>query len=320
MLVTSKAEKGSNYYIAGDWGTTHLRLALVQKDDGICIMEKRGPGIGQIRPSEIPHVFGALVHDWIANHAVTDAVLCGMAGSNIGWLDAGYVPCPAHIDEIRNRFARTRYENVSVSIVPGLKCVNLAGAPDVMRGEETQLLGALQRKPVLGQGQHLICMPGTHTKWTLFADGVAETFLTSVSGELFAALAEHSVLVKAGTPSVQVDWAFELGLERALALPDADLQHLIFETRSRQIADGIDNGEARSFLSGVLIGRDVMSAWRLFEKEIGSPMITIIGNRSLGHLYRMACGKLQVQCETLDGHQLSLAGIHCLAEREIVHG
>ncbi len=73
-------------------------------------------------------------------------------------------------------------------IIPGLRCAGLTGAPDVMRGEETQVLGWLAQHPDRQQGRHLVCHPGTHAKWVVVEDGRIVRFVTAMTGEMFAVL------------------------------------------------------------------------------------------------------------------------------------
>ena len=116
-----------------------------------------------------------------------------MVGSSIGWVETPYADCPVHPDALAE--ACVPLKNGRVHVVPGLACRNRFEAPDVMRGEETQVLGALQRLPELGSGKRLLCLPGTHTKWVMLLDGTITDFLTAPVGELYEVLARHSILV-----------------------------------------------------------------------------------------------------------------------------
>src|SRR4051812_42565669 len=145
-------------YIAGDWGTSNLRLRLCAAD-GSVLDSRDGPGAADSR-GRFAEVFDGLTADWRATPL--PALLCGMAGWTFGWVEAPYLPCPEDIDSVADALTRARAD---VHIAPGMRCANPLGAPDVMRGEETQLLGALELRPELAQGRHLVCMPGTHTKW-----------------------------------------------------------------------------------------------------------------------------------------------------------
>ena len=117
-----------------------------------------------------------------------------MVGSSFGWVEAPYVACPARARADRGK-ACVAMRDGRVHIVPGLSCRNRLDAPDVLRGEETQILGALAGDSGARRGT-LLCLPGTHTKWVLLEDGHgARNSSPPSTGELFALLKRHSVLV-----------------------------------------------------------------------------------------------------------------------------
>lgn len=292
--------------IAGDWGTTHLRLFLVD-DDATVRASLDGPGVTQAT-DRFDAVLSDLTGAW-QQQGPLPIVLCGMVGSTIGWTNVPYVPCPAHPARIAGAMARVA--DRSIFIAPGLSCRNRLDAPDVMRGEETQILGALHRNPLLTRGRHVLCLPGTHAKWAVLRDGSIEEFLTAVTGELFAVINQHSVLVRAGDHAADFDdSAFDAGMQRALDHPQAALTHLLFECRSRQVAGDLARHQAPDFLSGLLIAHDVLGAMRLFaDVTTGSSTVTIIASPGLAQRYRRALQALHVNTAIVDGSQASLAGL-----------
>src|SRR4051812_27234912 len=250
----------SSVTIFGDWGTSRLRLYLRQ---GKSVLDRRdGPGISALTKSP-RDTFLDLVGDW-REAGPSQALLCGMVGSRNGWQEAAYAPCPANAADIRERLLHLDADGLPVAIVPGLSCRNALGGPDVMRGEETQILGALSLNPDLAKGRHLLALPGTHTKWVVVEDGAITSFLTAPVGELYALLREHSILAKAAPgDGPESPEGFASGLARIVEQGPARLPHLIFETRSRQLLDGLPKDEAMGFLSGLLIGADTAttSSW-----------------------------------------------------------
>jgi 2-dehydro-3-deoxygalactonokinase len=232
--------------IFGDWGTSRLRLYLRQ---GKSVLDRRdGPGIGALQASP-RDTFLDLVGDW-REARPSLALLCGMVGSRNGWAEAAYAPCPASAADIRERLLRLDADGLPVAIAPGLSCRNALGGPDVMRGEETQILGALALNPDLAKGRHLLALPGTHTKWVVVEDGAIASFLTAPVGELYALLREHSILAKAAPgDGPESPEGFARGVARIVEQGPARLPHLIFETRSRQLLDGLPKDEAMGFLS-----------------------------------------------------------------------
>ncbi|HMN45385.1 MAG TPA: 2-dehydro-3-deoxygalactonokinase [Povalibacter sp.] len=297
-------------FIAGDWGTTNLRLFLVD-DDSTVRAAADGPGVAQV-PGRFDSVLTELTSSWRQEHGPLPVILCGMVGSTIGWMNVPYVPCPAPPARIAGAMASIAER--SVFIAPGLSCRNRYGAPDVMRGEETQILGALHQNPSLARGRHLLCLPGTHAKWVVLRDSSVEEFLTAVTGELFAVIDQHSVLVRAGDrPAGFDEAAFDAGVQRALSHPQAALVHLLFECRSRQVTGDLAREQAPDFLSGLLIAHDVLGALRLFtDVATGDSPVTIIANSSLAERYRRALQALRMNTAIVDGSQASLGGLTLL--------
>lgn len=293
-------------FIAGDWGTSHLRLFLCD-GNGTVLDHNTGPGAAA--GGAFARIFGELVRPWRAKFGELDAVLCGMVGSSIGWLQAPYIACPARPEQIGAGCVSPG--DARVHIVPGLSCRNCLDAPDLMRGEETQILGALQLDPSLRHGRHLVCLPGTHTKWAVLQDGVVLEFVTALTGELFALLREHSVLAR-GSSAQETQLAraaFEAGMARFKACPRAQLLHLLFEARSRVLAGELAAAATGAYLSGLLIASDIAGALALMPwagtgapvRLVGSPELTA---RYAAGLAARDCGALE-----LDGAAASLAGL-----------
>ncbi|MGH8326081.1 MAG: 2-dehydro-3-deoxygalactonokinase, partial [Steroidobacteraceae bacterium] len=241
-------------YIAADWGTSRLRLFLCL---GERVLETRaGPGIGALR-EPAGEALRPLIAGWREAHGPLPLLLCGMAGSRNGWREAPYLPCPADLRALGEAALRFEADGAPVAIAPGLSCKSRLGSPDVMRGEETQIAGALALHPELGAGSHLLCLPGTHTKWASLEDGQVHDFLTALTGELFALLRNSSTLLrathagaKARSGSAESEDGFERGVEDAAA-PTSTLRHALLGVRSRQLLDGRSHEWARTYLSGL---------------------------------------------------------------------
>jgi len=306
-------------FVAGDWGTTNLRLFLCDAQ-GVALESAAGPGVADVR-GEFPKVFASLVRPWTSRYGSVPAVLCGMVGSDIGWTLAPYVECPVSPAGMPDRCVAR--EDGRVHIVPGLRCRNRLGSPDFMRGEETQILGAIRLDPSLAVGRHLVCLPGTHTKWALLDNGSVAEFLTAPTGELFSVLREHSVLVRDNTRSddIAADVAFEQGVRRVQAHPQAALLHLLFECRSRRLAGELAPQSAAAFVSGLLVGSDVCGALSLFgrlrEVAGGAPApssgegseVTLVGASALTRLYAVALSLESIPSRSVEGSAASLAGL-----------
>jgi 2-dehydro-3-deoxygalactonokinase len=211
-----------------------------------------------------------------------------MVGSATGWLEMPYLPCPADLEELADA---ARAPRGGVALVPGMRCTNPLGAPDVMRGEETQLLGACRRMPALAKGRQLICLPGTHTKWAALHDGVLQEFLTAPTGELFAVLCEHSVLVRdRATPLQHSAPDFERGLAEA-AKHRGRLLHQLFQARSLRLDAQLSAEGVASWTSGLLIGADVDGALALFDGRDTANPVHVIGAPRLVESYSIALAR-----------------------------
>jgi 2-dehydro-3-deoxygalactonokinase len=248
--------------------------------------------------------FAAAVAGWDKAHGALPAVLSGMVGSTIGWREVPYLKCPAKPAAIARSALRFESTGRAIAILPGLSCRGKTGAVDVLRGEETQILGALHLHPQLTKGRHLLCLPGTHTKWVAVSDGAVSQFQTALTGELFELLRLHSVLAR---DSAEVDGqspAFALGLD--FARNKADLLHLLFSARSRVVSGEMAKADAASYLSGLVLGKDVASALALFERD--GP-VQLICTPLLAALYGKALAAYDVKTATIDGDRASLAGL-----------
>jgi 2-dehydro-3-deoxygalactonokinase len=239
-----------------------------------------------------------------------------MVGSSMGWIQAPYLPCPAKPEALAD--ACVPLCGGSVQIVPGMSCRNRFNAPDFMRGEETQIAGALACDPRLRAGQHLLCLPGTHTKWVSLKNGTISEFLTAPTGELFALLRDHSVLVgeRAAAGSADAGVAFEQGLAQFNRFPRAQLLHQLFECRSRRLSGELAATDAAGYLSGLLIASDISGALALLSGAMGDGTVQLIGSPDLTRLY--AAGLSSQNCETtqIDGAAASPAGL-ALVHRQL---
>lgn len=287
-------------FIAGDWGTTRLRLYLCAADGAVLA---RAHAAGAATPDHAAR-FAAAVADWDAAHGKLPAVLGGMVGSTIGWREVPYLPCPARPEAIAGAALRFVHDGRAIAIAPGLSCQGPAGAPDVMRGEEVQILGALKLHPELARGRHVICLPGTHTKWAVVEEGSVITFQTALSGELFQLLASHSVLARDGGTPDTASAAFALGAD--FARGGADLLHMLFSTRARVVTGTMAKADAASYLSGLIVGADVAGAARLLN--VGAT-VHLVCTPELAGLYAAVLGPLKIAAHAIDGDAAALAGL-----------
>jgi 2-dehydro-3-deoxygalactonokinase len=273
--------------------------------DGRVLERRTGPGVAAVRAAGAPDwagLFAGLVAGWDGTLPV---LLCGMVGADIGWQRVSYLPCPLAPDALGSLCVPV--PGTRVRIVPGLCCTNLHGAFDVMRGEETQIAGALRLEPRLRGGRQLLCLPGTHAKWAWIEDGAVARFVTAASGELYALVRQHSVLVRdAGAPPAQ--GGFEAALAQLARHPQAAFPQLAFECRSRQLSGEFDAAAAAGYLSGLLVGSEV----RAVLAEGGRPQepVVLVGEPALCDAYAAALRSHSVASRQLQGEDCVRAGLH----------
>jgi 2-dehydro-3-deoxygalactonokinase len=293
-------------YIAGDWGTSQLRLYLCDAANNV--LETRTARGAAAARGEHEKVLDAEIGTWENSSGPLPVVLCGMIGSSIGWVQAPYLPAPA--DPQGLAAASVSLRGGRVRIVPGVSCRNRFAAPDVMRGEETQILGALVLDPALRSGEHLFCLPGTHTKWVVVRDGAIVEFLTAPTGEIFDLLGKHSVMVRDGTDEREMnDQAFDAALQRVHSQPGVELLHRIFEVRSRRLLSELPAEHAASYMSGLLIGSDVAGAARAFANETRGKSVCLIAAPGLIRAYSNAMRAFGLTAAVIDGGSASIAGL-----------
>ncbi len=267
--------------IAIDWGTTSARAYRLDARGDVAGHRAAPLGIQHVARG-YPDALATLLGDWSGDTA--PRLACGMIGSRQGWIEAPYVDCPGGLDALARGIVRAG--DGALAIVPGLACRGADGVPDVMRGEETQILGALpdDAKPTLA------ILPGTHSKWALVRDGAIVSFATHMTGEVFAVLREHSILGRMMGPphaGFAAD-AFVRGVRRGLAR-GREILHVVVGVRTMGLLEGLAPEEASDYLSGLLIGCET-AAGRDWAEAAGVPLDSalLIGSRALCERYRAA--------------------------------
>ena len=304
--------RNSPLFIAGDWGSTRLRVYLCRGERAID--QRSGPGVFAAAGGH-ERVLLSLIAPWTEAHGPLPIMLCGMIGSRNGWVEAPYAPCPARPRDLYEGLVRLEAGGATVLILPGVCDRDAGGAPEAMRGEETQVFGALALEPALAQGRWRLALPGTHTKWVTVVDGRIVGLRTALTGELFALLrSQGSLAAIEGGGSADGDDGFRLGLERQADRSAPGLLHQVFETRSRQLLDGWSPAFALDFLSGLLIGADVRDG--LGAMAHAGPEIVLIGEPALTGRYRQALARFGAPSRSLSGEDCALAGLRLIAFSE----
>ena len=284
-------------FIAVDWGTTNRRAYLIDAS-GKCVEEfEDGKGALSVPKGEFP----AAAAEIRTRLGDLPMLLAGMAGSNRGWIDAPYLPCPADIDDLVKNLV---WAGEREAIIPGLSYVG-NGRADVMRGEEVQLLGAIATGEVPAEA--LVCHPGTHNKWVVIEGGQIVSFRTVMTGELFNLLKQHSIIGDLLQGEVAVNEAFQRGA--AHGIENEDLQSELFAIRARWLLGKAEPEACASYASGLLIGSDVKIGLTDHKD------VMVMGRPALTRLYAAAIERAGGRPVELDGESCFLAGINEIAKR-----
>ncbi len=298
--------------IALDWGTTSLR-AYKLAADGV-VLEQRALSSGIMQLPKTPRIingrecadgfelaFDEACGDWLDAQPDLPVIACGMVGSAQGWREAAYCETPANVANLGNSLQTViSIRGTVVHIVPGV--IQRSRLPNVMRGEETQVLGVLQNLPVEAGADLLIGLPGSHSKWVDVVDGCITRFDTFMTGEVFAVLSEHSILGRTQQVSATFDaQAFDRGVQIAQSA-DSELGVLstLFSARTLGLTGELSPTAQADYLSGLMIGHELAalaSAQRRRRNNPNLPSIILIGNAQLCARYRRtldACGFTKV--------------------------
>lgn len=287
-----------SWSVLGDWGTSRLRLFRIE--DGRVTGQASGAGALSARPSM---VLGEALAPWM-EHAAPDFIhLCGMAGARTGLREAPYASCPAGAAQWRDLALRFEFEGVPTLIAPGVAYTDFE-RHDVMRGEETQIFGAIALEPALALGDHNFILPGTHSKWVKLQDGAIREFKTFITGELFSQLKQSSLLARVNATEAAFEpEAFAIGFARGRVGGFGAL----FETRAAQLRGARSPHWAENYLSGCLIGAEFSE----MDSMLTGPVI-LIGAPELCDLYQTCLTDIGVVARTLNGDACVLAGLRQL--------
>ena len=283
--------------IALDWGTSSLRAYRLQ---GRTVLERRErpEGITRVAAGGFAAVLQDTVGDWLAA-GETRVLMAGMIGSRQGWVEAPYLPCPASPTALAAALTPVPFDGATVAIIAGLSHRDAAGTPEVMRGEETQLAGAIAQ---IGDG--LFCLPGTHSKWATVSGGAITGFTTAMTGEVFAALRSHTILGRMMADGPPDDDAFMRGVERAGTA--GGLLHHLFGVRALGLFGELGEGAAASYLSGLLLGSEIAAI-----DPVGP--VYLIGEPALCRRYTLALSARGV-LGTPAPPDMAAAGLSLIAE------
>lgn len=285
------------HWIAIDWGTTNFRAFLMQGSKPVSRISQPC-GLLSVEKDQFAPTLQALLQTWLEEYGNLPIVMAGMVGSQQGWHEVSYAPLPCMAKNLAARtLTFTTPWGSTAWIIPGANGNSPFSQPDVMRGEEVQLLGLASLHPAY---QHTALLPGTHSKHAYMVNGEITSFATFMTGEIFSLLSQHSILGRA-LPEQQEDAdAFLLGVKTAQQ--GAPFTHLIFSARTRRLAGEIAETSVHSYLSGLTIGYELqalptgLQAW-----VVGSPALTA--------RYQLAAGQLDLNLIPANGDDCFIHGL-----------
>ena len=298
---------GEAAYVAVDWGTSSFRLWLVDQAGDVLGERRSDEGMMAAGKPGFPAVLQSHL-EAVGAPPGLPVVICGMAGARQGWVEAGYVDTPARLASILEHAVPVPGQDRDIRILPDIAQRD-PKAPDVMRGEETQLLGALG---VGAANDATVCMPGTHSKWVRVNGGVVERFATFMTGELFGAVSRETILshAVAGADEVEDIDAFSSAVIAAFEWP-AFAANLLFQVRSGQLLYGGKPSSAREKISGTLIGLELAAG---LAGEIPKAGITLIASGRLQRLYRLAFETVSVPVRSIGAEDAVRRGLSMAAQ------
>ncbi|MFM8494822.1 MAG: 2-dehydro-3-deoxygalactonokinase [Planctomycetia bacterium] len=277
-----------------DWGTSSLRAYLFGVDGAVIERRARPWGIQHLPAGGYPEAFQTITSSWRDQGFELPVLAAGMVGSRTGWREVPYVECPADAGAIAAGVVPFESECGLIHLVPGI--MQPGSAPDVMRGEEAQIIGALESDPGLA-ADALIVLPGTHCKWARIQDGRVTGFTTYLTGELFAMLRDHSIVGRPargaeGSTDASRAAAFRRGIDTARASGAAGIAGKLFTTRSLFLCGDLAAADSLDYLSGLLVGEELRSV--LATLGGACPPCVLVGDPALCSRYRIALGAFGV--------------------------
>ena len=290
--------------IAVDWGTSSLRAYRL--DASGAVLDQRSAAAGLLACGGR---FEPVLAEQVAGWDDPTIVMAGMIGSRSGWLEVPYADCPAGAHEIAAGLREVVAPSLPgrrVWIVPGLALRPAGAPPEVMRGEETQILGLPGE--ITDAGVHHICLPGTHSKWVRVEGGRIVSLRTAMTGEVYALLRQRSLLAALMPETIETDVDDEIAFARGIdaSAGAGGLLHHLFGVRTQGLFGLLTPAQSPSYLSGLLIGHELRGCWT------DTSVVHLVGGAGLVRRYERALARLGVATRS-HGEALSARGLHRLA-------
>jgi 2-dehydro-3-deoxygalactonokinase len=268
--------------IAINWGTSNFRAFRIGSKGTLEAEKTSSRGALSVPSGGFLDALMAEVGDWI-RAGEEKVLMSGMVGARRGWKEVPYISVPATLEKVAGAVVSLQIDCLDARIVPGLIGADECGIPEVMRGEETEIFGCEGGSP----SHSNLCLPGTHTKWVRMEDARIAAFTTCMTGDLYKAIREGSILRSFAGQDPIDDAAFLLGVARSRQA--GALAHHLFCVRTLLLTARIAESSASSYLSGLLIGHEVKTMAREGES------VHLIGDAALCSLYARALAEFDVQ-------------------------
>lgn len=300
--------------IAVDWGTTSARTYRLDGDGAVQESRSAPLGVTQVAGGRFAEALARLLGDWDAEPV--PRIASGMIGSRQGWVEAPYLECPATLSSLADALARAPGDRLLV--VPGLRTRDADGMPDVMRGEETQVVGAADRS----DARALMVLPGTHCKWVCVEGGRIIDFVTYMTGELWQVLLQHSIIgrlaVAGSTNGGAATPAFLRGMERGAG--EGSFMHDVFGARTQVLMGELAGEDVGEWLSGLLIAREVRAARQWAQRhDLDGARVRVVGDDALATRYIAALGAAGIAVDRADARAAAFGLWQIAVQARLVH-
>ena len=286
-------------WIAADWGTTHMRAWAIGEEDSVLAFRESNEGMKDLQQNEFEPVLLRLIESWLDDTKVTTVMACGMVGAKQGWVETPYLKTPCvPLDNNQLTTANTHDKRIKVHLVPGVMQHHPA---DIMRGEETQIAGFIN---INLDFNGVVCLPGTHAKWANIKEGQITSFKTFMTGELFGVISSHTLIRHSTSIKGWNQDSFEAGVLEGFKNPGSTASNL-FSLRAESIVNDLDRDQARSTLSGLLLGVELNGAQNFWKGK----NVTLIGSELLSNNYHEGLKILGGQSQLFSLETATLSGL-----------
>lgn len=283
--------------IAVDWGTSNRRAWALDGAGHVLAEKGDGEGLLAVKAGGFARSFAEFAASWLTPGRSVPVLMCGMVGSKMGWAEVPYIAAPADLASLSRNLHAVPFDGPArIAIVPGVSCVH-DGVPDVMRGEECQVLAVLAERK---SRDACLLLPGTHSKWVQVKDGRLSSFRTYMTGELYNMLTSSGTLAQLMEKGEPDRDAFVRGLARARQADAGALPHALFGVRTLGLFNSLPRSGLSSYLSGLLIGTEMRDAlaWT------GADAVIAVGSPRLLDNYRIAADHFGLAFEAHDNAAL----------------